>query len=108
MKATAAMWRSCMMAVRGRARAIGDIRMPAVVVGGDARQDRLDRSAQPLLRARVPGAELIVLPGIGHMPQYATETVSGYRGWREIASTFTRSCGAGWRASTLEPLETPG
>lgn len=49
----------------------GDIRMPAVVVAGD--RDEIvwtDLHAQAFVHA-VPGAELILMPGVGHMPQYA-------------------------------------
>jgi len=49
----------------------GEIRVPACVVAGEC--DEIvwtDLHSRSFARA-VPGAELIVLPGIGHMPQYA-------------------------------------
>jgi pimeloyl-ACP methyl ester carboxylesterase len=49
----------------------GDIRIPAVVVAGD--RDEIvwtDLHSQAFVHA-VPGARLILMPGIGHMPQYA-------------------------------------
>ena len=49
----------------------GEIRLPAIVMGGD-----LDEVVWTDLHSRsfardVAGAELIVLPGVGHLPQYA-------------------------------------
>jgi pimeloyl-ACP methyl ester carboxylesterase len=49
----------------------GEIRVPAVVIGGD--RDEIvwtDLHSRSFARD-VPGAELIILSGIGHMPQYA-------------------------------------
>ncbi|MEZ0172134.1 alpha/beta fold hydrolase [Microvirga sp. TS319] len=49
----------------------GDIRMPALVIAGEC--DEIvwtDLHSRSFANA-VPGAELILLPGIGHMPQYA-------------------------------------
>lgn len=49
----------------------GDIRMPVVVVAGD--HDEIvwtDLHSRGFVHA-VPGARLILMPGIGHMPQYA-------------------------------------
>jgi pimeloyl-ACP methyl ester carboxylesterase len=54
----------------------GDIAVPTVVLTGDA-----DDTVSPQLHSRaiaaaVPGARLVVLPGIGHMPQHvATDDV---------------------------------
>jgi pimeloyl-ACP methyl ester carboxylesterase len=54
----------------------GDIAVPTVVLTGDA-----DDTVSPQLHSRaiaaaVPGAQLVVLPGIGHMPQHvATDEV---------------------------------
>jgi pimeloyl-ACP methyl ester carboxylesterase len=48
-----------------------DIRLPALVIAGDS--DEIvwtDLHSFAFVR-EVPGAELILLPGIGHMPQYA-------------------------------------
>jgi len=50
-----------------------DIRMPAIVIGGDA--DHIvwtDLHARSFAR-EVPGAKLIVLPGIGHMPHHVAK-----------------------------------
>ena len=49
----------------------GEIRLPAIVMGGD-----LDEVVWTDLHSRsfardVAGAELLVLPGVGHLPQYA-------------------------------------
>jgi pimeloyl-ACP methyl ester carboxylesterase len=49
----------------------GEIRVPALVVAGD--RDEIvwtDLHSQGFVHA-VPGAQLILMPGIGHMPQYA-------------------------------------
>ncbi len=49
----------------------GEIRLPAVVMGGD--RDEVvwtDLHSRSFAR-EVAGAELIVLPGVGHLPQYA-------------------------------------
>jgi pimeloyl-ACP methyl ester carboxylesterase len=48
----------------------GDIRMPATVIGGDA-DDVVWTDLHSRSFARdVPDSRLVVLPGIGHMPQY--------------------------------------
>ncbi|MFL5023739.1 MAG: alpha/beta fold hydrolase, partial [Microvirga sp.] len=50
-----------------------DIRMPAVVIGGDADQVVwTDLHARSFARD-VPGARLIVQPGIGHMPHHVAK-----------------------------------
>jgi pimeloyl-ACP methyl ester carboxylesterase len=49
----------------------GDIRVPVTVIGGDA--DRIvwtDLHSRSFAR-EVPGSKLVILPGVGHMPQYA-------------------------------------
>jgi pimeloyl-ACP methyl ester carboxylesterase len=49
----------------------GEIRMPVMVVAGD--RDEIvwtDLHSRAFAHA-VPGAELMIMPGIGHMPQYA-------------------------------------
>ena len=58
-------------AVRAQAGRYGEIRAPTVVITGDA-----DNTVSPNIHARpfakaVPGARLIVLPGVGHMVQNA-------------------------------------
>ncbi len=58
-------------AVLSQSSRYGEIRMPAVVVAGD--RDEIvwtDLHSQAFVHA-VPGAELVLMPGIGHMPQYA-------------------------------------
>lgn len=53
----------------------GEIRLPTVVIGGD--RDRIvwsDLHSRSFARD-VPGAELILLPEVGHMPQYARPEV---------------------------------
>jgi pimeloyl-ACP methyl ester carboxylesterase len=53
-----------------------EIRMPAVVIGGDA--DHIvwtDLHARSFARD-VPGAKLIVLPGIGHMPHHVAKEIA--------------------------------
>jgi pimeloyl-ACP methyl ester carboxylesterase len=51
----------------------GDIRLPVTVVAGD-RDEIVWSDLHSLCFARaVPGAELILMPGIGHMPQYADQ-----------------------------------
>jgi pimeloyl-ACP methyl ester carboxylesterase len=57
--------------VRNLSPRYGDIRMPVVVVAGD--RDEIvwtDLHSQSFVHA-VPGAKLVLMPGIGHMPQYA-------------------------------------
>jgi pimeloyl-ACP methyl ester carboxylesterase len=59
-------------AVTAQSRRYPEIRVPAVVIGGDA-----DRIAWTDLHSRsfareVPGAKLVVLPGVGHMPHFAS------------------------------------
>ena len=71
----------------------GEVRVPTLVVAGDADPVvRTGLQAEPLARA-VPGARLVTLPGIGHMLLYvaadavadATEALS-----REVRATPTR------------------
>lgn len=53
-----------------------EIRMPAVMIGGDA--DHIvwtDLHARSFARD-VPGAKLIVLPGIGHMPHHVAKEIA--------------------------------
>jgi pimeloyl-ACP methyl ester carboxylesterase len=57
-------------AVERQSRRYGEIRVPSIAIGGDA-----DNVVWTHLHSRsfardVPCAELVVLPGIGHMPQY--------------------------------------
>ncbi|MCJ2090712.1 alpha/beta hydrolase [Methylobacterium sp. E-005] len=72
-------------ALAAQAPRYGEIRMPTLVIAGEA--DPIVRSAEqavPLARA-LPGARLILLPGIGHMLQYvASERVA-----EEIAKLST-------------------
>lgn len=64
-------------ALSAQAPRYGTIRMPTLVIAGEA--DPIVRSAEqavPLARA-IPGARLVLLPGIGHMLQYvASEWVA--------------------------------
>ncbi len=58
-------------AVAAQSPRYGGIRVPTTVIGGDA--DRIvwtDLHSRSFASA-VPGAKLIVLPGVGHMPHYA-------------------------------------
>jgi pimeloyl-ACP methyl ester carboxylesterase len=62
-------------AVMEQAPRYGDIRAPVVVISGDS-----DSSVSPGIHSRplaaaVPNAKLIVLPGVGHMVQYAAADV---------------------------------
>jgi pimeloyl-ACP methyl ester carboxylesterase len=58
-------------AVREQAPRYGDIRVPTVVISGDVDKTvRTDIHSRPFVEA-VPGARLIVLPGVGHMVQNA-------------------------------------
>lgn len=47
------------------------IRVPVVVMGGDADEIVWTDLHSRSLAREVPGAELVVLPGVGHMPHYA-------------------------------------
>ena len=77
-------------AVREQVPRYRDIRTPVVVITGDA-----DNTVSPEIHARafaatVPDARLIVLPGVGHMVQYAaTERVA-----REIEKMISKPAGA--------------
>jgi pimeloyl-ACP methyl ester carboxylesterase len=48
-----------------------EIRLPAVVMAGDSDEIVWTDLHSRVFAREVPGAELIVMPGIGHMPQYA-------------------------------------
>jgi pimeloyl-ACP methyl ester carboxylesterase len=47
------------------------IRVPTTIIGGDADTIVWTNLHSRAFAAAVPGARLIILPGIGHMPQYA-------------------------------------
>ncbi|HYW64652.1 MAG TPA: alpha/beta hydrolase [Bradyrhizobium sp.] len=69
-------------AVAEQAPRYGSIKVPAVVITGDA-----DKTVSPSIHSRafaaaVPHAKLVVLPGVGHMVQYAAPEVVA----REIES----------------------
>ncbi|WP_201835320.1 alpha/beta fold hydrolase [Microvirga zambiensis] len=49
----------------------GDIGLPTIVIAGDEDQIVWTDLHSRAFAREVPGAELILLPGIGHMPQYA-------------------------------------
>jgi pimeloyl-ACP methyl ester carboxylesterase len=49
----------------------GDIRLPTIVMAGEDDQIVWTDLHSRSIAREVPGAELILLPGIGHMPQYA-------------------------------------
>jgi pimeloyl-ACP methyl ester carboxylesterase len=51
----------------------GDIRMPVVVVAGDCDEIVWTDLHSRAFAQSVPGARLILMPGIGHMPQYADQ-----------------------------------
>lgn len=60
-------------AVLGQSVRYGEIRLPVTVIAGD-RDEVVWTDLHSLSFAReVPGAELILMPGIGHMPQYADQ-----------------------------------
>jgi len=62
-------------AVQRQSARYGEIRLPVTVVAGD--RDEIvwsDLHSRSFARA-VPGAELILMPGIGHMPQYADQAM---------------------------------
>ena len=48
-----------------------EIRIPVVAMGGDADEIVWTDLHSRSLAREVPGAELVVLPGVGHMPHYA-------------------------------------
>jgi pimeloyl-ACP methyl ester carboxylesterase len=48
-----------------------DIRVPTLVIAGDSDEIVWTDLHSRCFAREVPGAELIVMPGIGHMPQYA-------------------------------------
>lgn len=62
-------------AVERQSRRYGEIRMPAIAIGGDADSVVWTHLHSRSFARDVPGAELVVLPGIGHMPQYVSSDV---------------------------------
>jgi pimeloyl-ACP methyl ester carboxylesterase len=50
-----------------------DIRLPTLVIAGDSDEIVWTDLHSRAFARDVPGAELIVMPGIGHMPQYADQ-----------------------------------
>ena len=50
-----------------------DIRLPTLVIAGDADEIVWTDLHSRCFAREVPGAELILMPGIGHMPQYADQ-----------------------------------
>jgi len=62
--------------VLGQSRRYGEIRLPVTVIAGDRDEVVWTDLHSVSFARKVPGAELILMPGIGHMPQYADrETV---------------------------------
>lgn len=63
--------------VTGQSRRYGEIRVPTLIVSGDA--DRIvwtDLHSRALER-EIPGARLVVIPGMGHMPHWmAADTIA--------------------------------
>lgn len=51
----------------------GDIRLPTLVIAGDSDEIVWTDLHSRCFAREVPGAELILMPGIGHMPQYADQ-----------------------------------
>lgn len=50
-----------------------EIRLPTLVITGDSDHVLSPERQSRAMAAAVPGARLIVLPGVGHMPQYAEQ-----------------------------------
>lgn len=61
--------------VAGQSRRYGDIRAPTVIVAGEADIVVWTNLHSRSLERQIPGAKLIVLPGIGHMPHHAASDV---------------------------------
>lgn len=60
-------------AVRHQCERYRDIRLPTLVIAGDADEIVWTDLHSRCFAREVPGAELILMPGIGHMPQYADQ-----------------------------------
>jgi pimeloyl-ACP methyl ester carboxylesterase len=58
-------------AVAAQAPRYGEIRVPTVVIGGDADKIVWTNLHSRSFAAAVPGAELVILPGVGHMPHHS-------------------------------------
>ncbi len=58
-------------AVTAQAPRYGEIRVPTLVIGGEADRIVWTDLHSRSFAAAVPGAELVVLPGVGHMPQHS-------------------------------------
>jgi pimeloyl-ACP methyl ester carboxylesterase len=63
-------------AVTAQAPRYAEIKVPVVILHGDADKSvYIDRHSRPFVKA-VPQAELIVLPGVGHLvPNVATDAI---------------------------------
>lgn len=73
--------------VTGQSKRYGEIRAPTVIISGDADRIVWTNLHSRSLEREVPGAKLIVLPGVGHMPHHAApELVT-----REVEALSTRS-----------------
>lgn len=59
--------------VLGQSRRYKDIRLPTLVIAGDEDEIVWTDLHSRCFAREVPGAELILIPGIGHMPQYADQ-----------------------------------
>jgi pimeloyl-ACP methyl ester carboxylesterase len=61
--------------VVGQSRRYGAIRAPTVIVSGDADTIVWTNLHSRSLEREIPGARLVVLPGVGHMPHHAAPEV---------------------------------
>ncbi len=57
--------------VTGQSRRYGTIKAPTVIVSGDADDIVWTNLHSRSLEREIPGAKLIILPGVGHMPHHA-------------------------------------
>jgi pimeloyl-ACP methyl ester carboxylesterase len=61
--------------VASQVRRYGEIRAPTVIVSGDADRIVWTNLHSRALAREIPGARLVVLPGVGHMPHHAAPDV---------------------------------
>ena len=61
--------------VKAQAKRYGDIRAPTVIISGDADDIVWTHLHSRSLEREIPGAKLILLPGVGHMPHHVAKDV---------------------------------
>src|SRR5215210_2040147 len=85
--------------VARQSRRYGAIRAPTAIVSGEADTIVWTNLHSRSLEREIPGARLVVLPGVGHMPHHAAPDIIA----REIEAV---AAAAGGRRSTRSPSPT--